>query len=132
MKGSSREGTRITIDDVYDIAAEVCEEMIGKFLSNLVKLVPTGEDIVEDIKEDQWRSLRSGRMPSTPRDDPEMAAIKQQVQKSVAAQFQDDIAEIRQKPQSANDLISDDFMSQIDLENDLGHVGLATDDQEAE
>lgn len=132
MKGSSREGTRITIDDVYDIAAEVCEEMIGKFLSNLVKLVPTGEDIVEDIKEDQWRSLRSGRMPSTPRDDPEMVAIKQQVQKSVAAQFQDDIAEIRQKPQSANDLISDDFMSQIDLENDLGHVGLATDEQEAE
>lgn len=132
MKGSSREGIRITIDDVYDIAAEVCEEMIGKFLSNLVKLVPTGEDIVEDIKEDQWRSLRSGRMPSVPRDDPEMVAIKQQVQKSVAAQFQDDIAEIRQKPQSANDLISDDFMSQIELENDLGHVGLATDEQEAE
>lgn len=50
---------RITYDDVYEIAAEVAEETITKFLQNLVKLVPTAEDVVDDIKEQQYEDLKA-------------------------------------------------------------------------
>lgn len=52
---------RLTVDDVYDIAAEVCEEMITKFLANLVKLVPNVDTVVEDIQEQQYQELRQLR-----------------------------------------------------------------------
>ena len=42
---------KVTYDDVYQIAAEVCEDMITKFLRNLVKLVPEAEEEVEDLQE---------------------------------------------------------------------------------
>lgn len=50
---------RITYDDVYEIAAEVAEETITKFLQNLIKLVPVAEDVVDDIKEQQYAELRA-------------------------------------------------------------------------
>lgn len=49
---------RITYDDIYEIAAEVAEETITKFLQNLVKLVPAAEDVVDDIKEQQYEDLK--------------------------------------------------------------------------
>lgn len=49
---------RVTFDDVYEIAAEVAEDTIKKFLKNLVKLVPQAEDVVDDIKESQYEELK--------------------------------------------------------------------------
>ena len=57
----------VTIDDVYDIATEVCEEMITKFLQNLVQLVPTAEDTMDAIEEEHYRAhraMREGRSPA--------------------------------------------------------------------
>lgn len=51
----------ITYDEVYEIAAEVCEEMFTKFLRNLVKLVPASEEIVDDIQEQQYEELKALR-----------------------------------------------------------------------
>lgn len=48
----------ITYDDVYEIAAEVAEETITKFLQNLVKLVPDAESVVSDIKNQQYQELK--------------------------------------------------------------------------
>lgn len=59
---------KVTFDDVYEIAAEVAEETIKKFLTNLVKLVPAAEDIVSEIKEEQYeelRQLRQGKLQET-------------------------------------------------------------------
>lgn len=52
---------RITIDDIYDIAAEVAEETVKKFLTNLVKLVPTAESVVDSIKDSQYEELQNYR-----------------------------------------------------------------------
>lgn len=52
---------KVTFDDVYEIAAEVAEETIKKFLTNLVKLVPAAEDVVSEIKEEQYEELRQLR-----------------------------------------------------------------------
>lgn len=56
---------RITYDDVYEIAAEVAEETITKFLQNLIKLVPAAEDVVDDIKEQQYAELRALKQNKT-------------------------------------------------------------------
>lgn len=59
---------KVTFDDVYEIAAEVAEETIKKFLTNLVKLVPAAEDVVSEIKEEQYeelRQLRQGKLQET-------------------------------------------------------------------
>ena len=59
---------KVTFDDVYEIAAEVAEETIKKFLTNLVKLVPAAEDVVSELKEEQYeelRQLRQGKLQET-------------------------------------------------------------------
>lgn len=53
--------SNVTIDDVYEIASEVCETMITKFLKNLVKLVPEAEDTVGEIQEQQYQELKQLR-----------------------------------------------------------------------
>lgn len=52
---------KITIDDVYEIAAEVAEETVIKFLKNLVKLVPTADEVVDSIKDAQYEELQNYR-----------------------------------------------------------------------
>lgn len=52
---------RITYDDVYEIAAEVAEETLTKFLKNLIKLIPSAQETVEDIRETQQQELRELR-----------------------------------------------------------------------
>lgn len=56
---------RLTIDDVYDIAAEVAEETVTRFLTNLVKLVPNSEDVVDGIRKAQYEELKSLRRKSS-------------------------------------------------------------------
>lgn len=48
----------ITYDDVYEIASEVAEETITKFLQNLVKLVPGSDEVLDDIKNRQYQELK--------------------------------------------------------------------------
>lgn len=52
---------KVTFDDVYEIAAEVAEETITKFLQNLVKLIPQASEIVDDIKDQQYEELKQLR-----------------------------------------------------------------------
>lgn len=51
----------LSYEDVYEIAAEVAEDTITKFLKNLVKLVPKSEEVVDEIQERQFRDLRNMR-----------------------------------------------------------------------
>lgn len=51
----------VTIDDVYEIAAEVAEETITRFLQNLVKLVPVAEDTIDTIRQSQYDELKNYR-----------------------------------------------------------------------
>ena len=48
----------LSVQDVYDIAAEVCEEMMTTFLQNLLKLVPAEQDVIESIEENHFRERR--------------------------------------------------------------------------
>lgn len=52
---------KVTFDDVYEIAAEVAEDTITKFLQNLVKLVPQASEVVDDIKDQQYEELKQLR-----------------------------------------------------------------------
>ena len=52
---------KVTFDDVYEIAAEVAEETVTKFLKNLVKLVPQAADVVDEIKDSQYEELKKLR-----------------------------------------------------------------------
>lgn len=60
----------LTYDDVYDIATEVCEKMITKFLQNLVNLVPDAEETMDEIEEEHYeahRAMREGRANPVPK-----------------------------------------------------------------
>lgn len=50
--------TRLTEEDVYEIAAEVAQEMITKFLSNLKGLIPDPEEVADEIQENYRREFR--------------------------------------------------------------------------
>lgn len=73
----------ITYDEVYEIAAEVAEETISKFLQNLLKLVPAAEDVVDDIKEAQYEELRQLR---SKRDLPEQKSKRAKIRENIKAQ----------------------------------------------
>lgn len=73
----------ITYDEVYEIAAEVAEETITKFLKNLLKLVPTAEDVVGDIKEAQYEELKQLR---SKRELPEQKSKRAKIRESIKAQ----------------------------------------------
>lgn len=106
---------RVTIDDVYEIAAEVAEDTITKFLQNLVKLIPAAETVVEDIRDSQYeelKRLRQGKLqesrkplrpviPTDNFDDP------------VDREFN---AIAHPSSQNSNNLDIDDALSQIPLE----------------
>ena len=73
---------RVTFDDVYEIAAEVAEETVKKFLTNLVKLVPQAADVVDEIRDEQYeelRSLRQGKLQENRRQPvPQRRPVRQQ------------------------------------------------------
>lgn len=68
----------LSYEDVYEIAAEVAQETITKFLQNLVKLVPNSEDVVNDIQEQQFRNLRNMRAQQTQYTPPQQNSIYRQ------------------------------------------------------
>lgn len=75
----------VTYDEVYEIAAEVCEDMITKFLKNLVKLVPVAEDVVDDIQEQQYEELKALRQEKLRRQ-----GAGNQLKESAAPQIKED------------------------------------------
>lgn len=122
----------ITYEEVYEIAAEVAEETVKKFLKNLVKLVPIGEDVAEDLREQQYKELkqlRKNRMTEQKIQSPVPIrnVAKQQNSAPIIPmdddeQFyedsDDEFANIAHPTQSAADpsLGIDDALSQIPLE----------------
>ena len=146
--------TRLTEEDVYEIAAEVAQEMITKFLSNLKGLIPDPEDVADEIQENYRREFRdfkkgysqSSRVQESSRarnSDDEMMNIRKQMveedstraqkqerQLSTREQFEEDIKAIHQKPESINETVSDEFISQIDLGFDGSSVPTCTADKD--
>lgn len=151
MRGSRE--TRLTEEDVYEIAAEVAQEMITKFLSNLKGLIPDPEEVADEIQENYRREFRdfkkgysqSGRVQESSRarnSDDEMMNIRKQMveedstraqkqerQLNTREQFEEDIKAIHQKPESINVMVSDEFINQIDLGFDGSSVPTCTADK---
>lgn len=152
MRGSRE--TRLTEEDVYEIAAEVAQEMITKFLSNLKGLIPDPEDVADEIQENYRREFRDfkkgysrvNRVQESNRarnSDDEMMNIRKQMveedstisqkqerQLNTREQFEEDIKAIHQKPESINEMVSDEFISQIDLGFDGSSVPTCTADKD--
>lgn len=136
--------SNITIDEVYEIAAEVAQETITKFLSNLVKLVPNAGDITEDIKQAQYDAYRASKKKVNERvssnkgrrnwdeeieeseeDDDYMRRVYEEGRAQeddededpTEAEF-DAVAGKGKKSQSINDIFPDDFEAAIGLQDD--------------
>lgn len=103
---------KITYDDIYEIAAEVAEETITKFLQNLIKLVPSSEDVVDDIKEQQYEELRALKQNrnNTNTVNTDFGS------KSFVEQQNDDFAAIAGKQNLKEDISMDSALNQISLE----------------
>lgn len=123
----------LTYQDVYEIASEVAEETITKFLQNLVKLVPAAQDIQEGIQERQFEALRKNKKRKPvqesfdyPEDDEdsdefEQIAHPKRMQESVV---EDDFAKIAHPNKPMATGLEDDFLGAIDMPP-LGINGLA-------
>lgn len=109
---------RITYDDIYEIAAEVAEETITKFLQNLVKLIPSSEDIIDDIKYKQREELKLLKQHQNSSDDYAQDDNYDFGPKSFVEQQNEDFANIAGKRlNESSKLDVDSALSQIPLEN---------------
>lgn len=109
---------RITYDDVYEIAAEVAEETITKFLQNLVKLIPSSEDIIDDIKYKQREELKLLKQHQNSSDGYAQDDNYDFGPKSFVEQQNEDFANIAGKRlNESSKLDVDSALSQIPLEN---------------
>lgn len=133
----------VTVDEAYEIASEVAQKTITKFLTNLVRLVPDAEDMVDDIKAEQWRAYReskSGRPASKKRvreqswdetvednqeEDDYMRKVYEEGRKSDAddADDTDDVFEEvahggKKHVRNMNEIFPDDMEKQITLKDD--------------
>ena len=137
--------SNVTIDEVYEIAAEVAQETITKFLSNLVKLVPNSSDITEDIKQAQYDAYRASKKKVNERmskpsskarrewdeeieedadEDDYMRRVYEEGQSPdeeeedpTEAEF-DAVAGKGKKSKTINDIFPDDFEAEIGLQDD--------------
>lgn len=55
----------ITYDEAVEIAAEVAEQTVKTFLKNLMKLVPTEEETVDELQEAHYRELKALKAEKT-------------------------------------------------------------------
>lgn len=109
---------RITYEDIYEIAAEVAEETITKFLQNLVKLIPSSEDIIDDIKYKQREELKLLKQHQNSSDDYAQGDNYDFGPKSFVEQQNEDFANIAGKRlNESSKLDVDSALSQIPLEN---------------
>lgn len=125
---------KVTYDDVYEIAAEVAEETIKKFLQNLVKLVPAAEDVVDDIKESQYEELKRLKQAESQQEvyTSKRAKIREQARSQPIIPMDDDeedeFAAIAHpsKAQGTSSLKLDEALSQIPLESSDLYGGAAS------
>lgn len=127
---------KVTYDDVYEIAAEVAEETIKKFLQNLVKLVPAAEDVVDDIKESQYEELKRLKQAESQQEvyTSKRAKIREQARSQPIIpvndedEEEDEFAAIAHpsKAQGTSSLKLDEALSQIPLESSDLYGGAAS------
>lgn len=126
---------KVTYDDVYEIAAEVAEETIKKFLQNLVKLVPAAEDVVDDIKESQYEELKRLKQAESQQEvyTSKRAKIREQARSQPIIPMDDDEEEDEfaaiahpSKAQGTSSLKLDEALSQIPLESSDLYGGAAS------
>lgn len=126
---------KVTYDDVYEIAAEVAEETIKKFLQNLVKLVPAAEDVVDDIKESQYEELKRLKQAESQQEiyTSKRAKIREQARSQPIIPMEDDEEEDEfaaiahpSKAQGTSSLKLDEALSQIPLESSDLYGGAAS------
>jgi DNA repair photolyase len=127
---------KVTYDDVYEIAAEVAEETIKKFLQNLVKLVPAAEDVVDDIKESQYEELKRLKQAESQQEvyTSKRAKIREQARSQPIIPMDDDDEEEDEfaaiahpsKAQNVSSLKLDEALSQIPLESSDLYGGAAS------
>lgn len=126
---------KVTYDDVYEIAAEVAEETIKKFLQNLVKLVPAAEDVVDDIKESQYEELKRLKQAESQQEvyTSKRAKIREQARSQPIIPMDDDEEEDEfaaiahpSKVQGTSSLKLDEALSQIPLESSDLYSGAAS------
>ena len=124
---------KVTYDDVYEIAAEVAEETIKKFLQNLVKLVPAAEDVVDDIKESQYEELKRLKQAESQQEvyTSKRAKIREQARSQPIIPMdeeEDEFAAIAHpsKAQGTSSLKLDEALSQIPLESSDLYGGAAS------
>ena len=111
----------ITYDDIYEIAEEVAIETVKKFLKNLIKLVPTEDEVDDSIKNSQYEELKQFRENSNQRT---YSAAEKAEKRSLAESIiiptdDDEFANIAHpgKASGAADINNmDDALSQISLE----------------
>ena len=125
---------KVTYDDVYEIAAEVAEETIKKFLQNLVKLVPVAEDVVDDIKESQYEELKRLKQAESQQEvyTSKRAKIREQARSQPIIPMDEDEEEDEfaaiahpSKAQNVSSLKLDEALSQIPLESSDLYGGAA-------
>jgi hypothetical protein len=126
---------KVTYDDVYEIAAEVAEETIKKFLQNLVKLVPAAEDVVDNIKESQYEELKRLKQAESQQEvyTSKRAKIREQARSQPIIPMDDDEEEDEfaaiahpSKAQGTSSLKLDEALSQIPLESSDLYGGAAS------
>lgn len=126
---------KVTYDDVYEIAAEVAEETIKKFLQNLVKLVPAAEDVVDDIKESQYEELKRLKQAESQQEvyTSKRAKIREQARSQPIIPMDDDEEEDEfaaiahpSRAQGTSNLKLDEALSQIPLESSDLYGGAAS------
>ena len=126
---------KVTYDDIYEIAAEVAEETIKKFLQNLVKLVPAAEDVVDDIKESQYEELKRLKQAESQQEvyTSKRAKIREQARSQPIIPMDDDEEEDEfvaiahpSKAQGTSSLKLDEALSQIPLESSDLYGGAAS------
>ena len=126
---------KVTYDDVYEIAAEVAEEPIKKFLQNLVKLVPAAEDVVDDIKESQYEELKRLKQAESQQEvyTSKRAKIREQARSQPIIPMDDDEEEDEfaaiahpSNAQGTSSFKLDEALSQIPLESSDLYGGAAS------
>lgn len=108
----------VSINDVYEIAAEVCQEQLSTFLTNLVKLLPTAEETLDALEEKHFEERKSKRMVETkPRTVADTISIPPEVEEE--EEEEDEFYKIAHpdEDKEAKAFLDDDFLNQLPTEN---------------
>lgn len=100
--------TRKQEEEVYDIAAEVAQEMITKFLINLKSLIPDSSETSEEIQNKHYEEMKSVRSSNN-------RINENSSDSTVSTQFYEDLKSLKDTQEKTLN-ISTDFLNQLPLE----------------